>query len=261
MFLPNPHKRRGLLPHLTIVPAALLFAVTGYSAELTPACERAFNHYVELSEARMPRDFHIDPALKSKLHAGDEITTAVKTTDDGNEIKVPGGLIQDWLGAIFIPNTTIAQIRPVMQAYPDYKRLFAPEVIESKLLRRDGNRFEVFLRLYKKQILTVVLNATYDIRYAEISAGRMAIDSRSTRIAEAKGGEEEYPVGQDDGFLWRLNSYWRFEQGDGGVYAQCEAISLSRDVPFGLLMIRKFVERFPKDSMTNTLEGVRRAVR
>ena len=91
-----------------------------------------------------------------------------------------------------------------------------------------------------------MLNATYDIRYAQIDGGRLAIDSRSTRIAEAKHSngpyEEEYPVGQDNGFLWRLNSYWRFEQGEGGVYAQCRAISLSRDVPFGLLMIRRFVE-------------------
>lgn len=250
MPLPNPHKLNGMaMPLLAILPAAIIFAASGLSAELTPAAERAFNHYLELAEAKMPPDFHIDPAQRDKLRAG-----------EGTGVKIPGALVQDWLGTIFVPNTTIAQVRSVMQAYPDYKKFFAPEVTDSRIIRRDGNRFEVFLRLYKKQILTVVLNATYDIKYTEIDTNRLAIDSRSTRIAEVKNSGEEYPAGNDNGFLWRLNSYWRFEQLNGGVYAQCQAISLSRDVPFGLIMIRKFVERFPKESMTNTLEGVRRAL-
>ena len=68
-------------------------------------------------------------------------------------------------------------------------------------------------------------------------------------------------MGDDTGFLWRLNSYWRFEQADGGVYAECEAISLSRDVPPILgWMIKGFLEKFPKESMQNTLRGTKAAV-
>ena len=68
-------------------------------------------------------------------------------------------------------------------------------------------------------------------------------------------------MGNDTGFLWRLNSYWRFEEADGGVYAQCEAISLSRDVPSLLgWMIKGFLEKFPKESMQNTLRGTKAAV-
>jgi len=36
-------------------------------------------------------------------------------------------------------------------------------------------------------------------------------------------------VGDDRGFLWRLNAYWRYEQVAGGVIAECESITLSRD--------------------------------
>ena len=55
------------------------------------------------------------------------------------------------------------------------------------------------------------------------------------------------PPGNDNGFLWRLNSYWRFLEKDNGVYVQCEAISLTRDVPTGLnWLIGPFIESIPK---------------
>ena len=92
----------------------------------------------------------------------------------------------------------------------------------------------------------------------------MYINSRSTRIAEVNDPDrsmtEEVRVGHDDGFLWALNSYWRFEQADGGVYAELEAVSLSRDLPFGLMWLKGFLQKFPKDSMEATLKGTKRAV-
>ena len=236
-------------------------------ADLTPVTEKSFERYMALTEARFQQDFQpsrflwLDgrPDDRARVRQGEKLIVARTTLDGGKPVKVPDGLIQDWLGAMFIPNTTIAQVRAVMQDYPDYQRIFAPEVTESRIDGQDGDRYQVFLRLYKKQILTVVLNAHYDIKYEVLDAGRLAVDSHSTRIAEVKG-ERELPVGHDTGFLWKLNSFWRFEAADGGVYVECEAISLSRDVPFGLFMIRKFVERFPKESMENTLEGLRRAL-
>ncbi len=39
--------------------------------------------------------------------------------------------------------------------------------------------------------------------------------------------------GDDDGFLWRLNTYWSFVEVPGGLLIECEAISLTRDVPAG----------------------------
>jgi hypothetical protein len=111
----------------------------------------------------------------------------------------------------------------------------------------------------------VVLNTTYRIRYAMPDARHLTVTSRATRIAEVKHPDKSYteesPPGDDTGFLWRLNSYWRFAAADGGVYARCEAISLSRDVPLGLgWMLKGFLDRFPKESMQNTLRGTRDAV-
>jgi len=69
------------------------------------------------------------------------------------------------------------------------------------------------------------------------------------------------PVGDDDGFLWRLYSYWRFYQSQDGVFVQCHAISLTRNVPAGLgWIVRPFLETIPRDSLRFTLEATRNAV-
>ena len=259
-----------LLPVVLVLVGTLPAYAT---VQLSKAAAEAFYHYTTLTEARMqaalpPGGFlWLDgqPETKAKVRKGQRIILARATQDHGRDIEVPNGLIQDWLGTIFMPNATLAKVRAVMQDYPDYKRMFAPEIIESKLLKHEGDRYEVFLRLYKKQLLTVVLNTRYEIRYSAPDSRRLAVASRSTRINEVKDVKppyaDEYAEGEDTGFLWRLNSYWRFEEADGGVYAECEAISLSRDVPFGLgWMVGKFVEKFPKESMQSTLKSVQRAV-
>lgn len=243
-----------------------------FAADITPEAQRAFDRYIQLTEAGLERDLNAprflygNPSIeqKAKLRKGDVLIVPREVRDSGKEIEVPGGLIQDWLGTLFIRGATIAQVRSMMQDYAAYKEFYKPEVIESKLLRHSGNEYDIFLRLYKKQFLTVVMNANYHVQYGEQDPDRMYINSRSTRIAEVKNPDrsfsEEEKVGHDDGFLWALNSYWRFEQADGGVYAQLQAISLSRDLPFGLIWLKGFLQKFPKDSMEATLKGTRRAV-
>jgi hypothetical protein len=197
---------------------------------------------------------------KVKLRGGEVRTEPGNTPPD-----IKGGMIQDWRGAMFMPNTTVSKIKEVLQDYENYKQFYKPEVIESKQLAHQGDEYDIFLRIRKKQVLTVVLNTEYHVRYNQHDQRRMYVVSRSTRIAEVKDSERslatEEPVGHDSGFLWRLNSYWRFEEADGGVYAELRAISLSRDVPAGLgWMIKGFVAKFPKESMLNTLRGTKAAV-
>lgn len=242
-------------------------------AKLTPETARAFDRYVEAAESRMAQDLlparflHIDtePGLKARVRGGEVGIQSGSTLNGAQETKVPGGLLQDWLGLMFIPGASITGVRAVLQDYSNYKNFYKPEVIESKEISHHDDEYEIFLRLYEKHILTVVLNANYHVLYGMLDAKRMYVTSHSTRIAEVKDPKhsytEEEPVGDGTGFLWRLNSYWRFEEADGGVYAECEAISLSRDVPLGLgFMLKGFLERFPKESMMNTLRGTKAAV-
>lgn len=252
--------------------AALLLPFVTFGADLTPQAQRAFDRYIQLTEAGLERDRNVphflysNPAAdqKAKLRKGDLLILPREVLENGKEIEVTDALIQDWVGVLFFRGATIAQVRSVMQNYAAYKDFYKPEVIDSRLLNHIGNEYDIFLRLYKKQFLTIVLNSTYRVEYGDLDADHMYINSRSTRIAEVKDPRrsmtEEEPVGHDDGFLWALNSYWRFEHSDGGVYAQLEAISLSRDLPAGLGWLKGFLQNFPKASMELTLKGTRHAV-
>src|SRR5579872_1910855 len=258
------------------LPVGAFFLATRLAlgfAELTPATSAAFDGYLAQAEARMQNDLQparflyadARPEWKTKLRDGELTIQSASAVNGGDESKIPGGTLQDWVGMMFIPGASIDEVKAVLQDYPNYKNIYQPKVTESKELARHGDEYEVFLRLYEKHVLTVVLNSTYRVRYDTLDNRRMQVTSRSTRIAEVRNAgnpEREAPIGNDTGFLWRLNSYWRFEAADGGVYAECEAISLSRDVPLGLgWMIKGFLEKFPKESMLNTLRGTRDAVK
>ncbi len=249
--------------------AIIISAHPAYAfVKLTPAATAAFDRYIEVTEARMKRDLNparflqidANPEMKAKVRAGE---TSIRS--NLTRVDIPDGQVQDWLGTIFIPGAGIQQVKSVLQDYENYKIFYKPEVTESKLTGHSGDEFDVFLRLYKKQVITVVLNTNYHVRYGVLDPQRMHVTSRSTRIAEASESKHpeahENPIGNDGGYLWRLNSYWRFEAADGGVYAECEAISLSRDVPALVgWAIRGFIEKFPKESMRNTLAGTKAAV-
>jgi hypothetical protein len=240
-----------------------LLLVTVPFARLTPEATAAFDRYVEQEEARMSSD----PVRDPKLRGGEE---RIESVDAARSVNTPGAMIQDWVGTMFMPGATLAQVQSVLRDYASYKNYYRPKVIESQQLaghlnENRGDEYDVLLRLYEQHILTIVLNSTYHIRYEMPDSKRLIVTSRSTHIGEVKNPgksyTEEVAQGDDSGFLWRLNSYWRFEAADGGVYARCEAISLSRDVPPGLgWMLKGFLESFPKESMVNTLRGTRAAI-
>ena len=226
--------------------------------KLAPETAAAFDRYVAQAEARL--DF---AEVRNPKLGGGELN--IESSGAAEAAKAPGGMIQDWIGTMFVRGATLDQARAVLEDYAGYKTFYAPQAIESKLLTHRGEEYDVFLRLHEKHILSVVLNTTYRVRYSMPDAQHLTVTSHSTRIAEVKDPDksydEELPVGSDSGFLWRLNTYWRLQSADGGVYARCEAISLSRDVPFGLgWMLKGFLEGFPKDSMMNTLRGTRDAM-
>jgi hypothetical protein len=63
------------------------------------------------------------------------------------------------------------------------------------------------------------------------------------------------------GFLWRLYSYWKFDEKNNGLTVECRAISLTRDIPTGLgWIIEPIVRKLPQESLIHTLEATRKAL-
>jgi hypothetical protein len=153
----------------------------------------------------------------------------------------------------------------VIQDYDNHKNIYKPDVIDSKLIRRDGNDFQIYLRLLKKKIITVVLDTEHEVHYRSVDRTRWLCRSYTTRIAEVNNpgtpGERIMDPDTGYGFLWRLCSYWRFEERDAGVVVECRAISLTRDVPFGLgWAIEPIIQKLPKESLIHTLDATRQAL-
>lgn len=258
------------------VPALLCLVVTfcaypaaAQTTTLKPETTRAFDEYVRQAETRMRQrvdgrvsflwlDEH--PTERAKAMAG-ELVIENLTANGG---KAPGGLIHDWLGAMFIPGASIQDVVRFFQD-PAHQKEFYPEVLESRELGRDGNSIRIYRRFLKKKVLTAVLDAEFESRYEYPDDSRCAVSEHSTKIVEVQNhgepDERTLPAGGDRGFMWRLNSYWRLEKVEGGVLAELRTISLSRGIPTGLgWMIKPFITGIPVESLTSTLEGTRKAL-
>ena len=180
-------------------------------------------------------------------------------------VEVINGLIHDWVGAVFILNAVVEDALVMVQNYDNHKNIYKPEVMDSRLVSHNGNDFQIFLRLLKKKVITVVLDTDHDVHYQSVDANRWFCRSYTTRIAEVEnaGTPKETVMAPDTGygFLWRLYSCWRFQERDGGVYVECRAISLTRDIPLGLAwIIEPIIRKLPKESLINTLKATRDAL-
>ena len=273
---------------LAIALAALcLFAAPANAADLQQKTVEAFDHYVQLTEAQinselarrepflwvegLPQDRRA--AAEARLRAGEVVIERLDMLDpgrasaagDGKPVSVPGGMIHHWIGTVFIPGATLAQTLALEEDYDHHQIYFRPDVVRSKIERHDGNDFLVELRFYKKQVIATVLDTEHEVHYTLVDATHAWSRSRTTRIQEVDdAGERDErlePEGHDRGFLWRMNTYWRFEEKDGGTYVESQSISLTRDIPTGLgWLVGAYVNSVPRESLAFTLATTRTAV-
>ena len=104
------------------------------------------------------------------------------------------------------------------------------------------------------------MDTAYDVTFGRLDERHGYSISRSTRISEidaaGTGAERELSASESHGFLWRLNTYWSYEERDGGLYMQIETVSLTRSIPRGLgWVVQPFVESVPRESLEFTLRS------
>jgi hypothetical protein len=271
--------RRGLQEASILSAAVTAFAALllvllpapAAAADLSTRTVVNFDRYVRLTESRLDRGAFLwidtlpasqQQARRDELRRNALIIEKQKTLDAGSEIDVPDGLVHHWLGLAFVPGATIDQALALLQDYNAHAQIYRPVVARSRLVARNGDTFRFYLRFVMKKVITVVVNSEHEARFSRPGPDRAEGRIHSTRIAEVENpdtpGERELPVGHDSGYLWRLNTYWRLLARDGGVYLQCESISLTRGIPMGLgWVVGPFVTSIPRESLTFTLETTR----
>jgi hypothetical protein len=230
----------------------------------------AFDRYAEQresqirSELRDPSRFlwidRLPEAAKAKAY--NDARAGKVVIDSGKRTDVPKGIIHHWTGVAFIPGVKLNDTLRFVQDYNNHAAHYSPDVLKSKLVSQNGNNYKIYLRFLKKKVITVVLDTYHDVTYDYINAQFAASTGRTTRISEVDypgtSSEKVLEPGDGQGFLYKLDTYWRFTERDNGTYVQCETISLSRDIPYGLgFLIGRFINSVPQESLSFTLARTR----
>jgi hypothetical protein len=242
---------------LLIVLAMGLAGSPVMGAELQKKTVTAWDEYVRLTEERITKelnsssgflaqDFQAVPKAQVGRDAalsGQILVEKMKTLNPrGRKIKVPAGTIHHWRGSVFIPDVDLGSVLAQV--------------------RNPAQQKDLYLKLVRSKIVTVTYNTEHLVEYQRHGEGLASSRSIATKVAELEDAgtpsEREKPEGKDHGFLWRMNSYWRYQQVDGGVLVECESLTLSRGVPIILLpFVKSIITGVARESMQRTLSSMR----
>jgi putative flippase GtrA len=261
---------------LAIGVASTASAHDAYEATLQAKTARDFAKYVATVEARRSKEIvDNEPFLDierlpkdqlartlAALKRGEVIVTRGAARDgSSNEIAIDGGLVNHWRGTVFVPKVKLDALLKVLQE-PQSDKHKQEDVLSSRVVSRDGDSQKVYLRLRRTKFVTVVYDTEYDVDYKRLAPDRAISNSISTKVVEIENAgtpqEKALPEGNDHGYMWKLNSYWRYKQFEDGVLVEIESLTLSRDLPAIIgPLIRPIVNSTARESMTRTLASVR----
>jgi len=258
---------------------AAAIGVVVSAAELKSPTTAAFERYQHLAEATIEQEvsspdqflhvFSGDEAQRERaervLRQGNVNIERVRITENGKRIDIPDGMIHHWIASIFVPGVTLQTAVAVLQDFDQHAALFKPNIAQSKILEQDGDRFRLALRFYMKKIVSVTVDTESVAEFTPRGPDRETSAIRSVRVNEVEFAgtpqEREKPEGRGGGYMWRMNTYWRFLERDGGTYVECEALTLSRNIPTGLgWLIGPLVTSIPRDMLNSAMQATRRSL-
>ncbi len=247
-------------------------AASAKAADLHPETLAAWQTYVEAAERRMAAELSSKKGFlaldfqdyQDMMHERQGVMSGeipVKQVTSANRIEVPDGMIQHWRGSILIPGVSLNLVFSRIEN-PKADDTKQEDVLDSSILERGPGQLKMYLKLQRSKIVTVVFHTEHLVRYQRYGNNQASSSSVATKIAEIERlpdkGEREKPEGHDRGFLWRMNSYWRYQQVPGGVIVECESITLSRSIPFLLEpIVRPLINSTARESMQRTLRSMR----
>jgi hypothetical protein len=264
------------MKRVTIKLEFMLLAVSApgllEAVQLQPDTVKAWGDYVRNADSSMQsrldgqRPFlwtDEAPDRRASLARGEVVIAPVAETGSHS---VSGGLVHDWLGAVFIPNATIGDLLAVVHDYDRYKEFYKPAVADSKMLvcTQTGQRFSM---VWQRRVLSIsaAIQGEYEARDFAVDGRRGYNIASTTEVREIGnyGRNTAYlmPPGEGNGFIWRLHSIARYEERDGGVYFELEAIALTRNIPLALRwLVTPVVNHLSVNSLATSLRETRDAV-
>jgi hypothetical protein len=264
--------------HPSLAAVVLLLRTSGSvvsASELKPETIRAWNVYIEATEARIVSELSnegpfLQQEIAPRIDAGEAILAGkvwVKKMEtrnvEGKSIHIPDGRIHHWIGTVLIENVELSKVLDWLHDCSNFETHFE-EVERAQTLSAEGDEVRCFLRIRGKKVRAVRYHTDQSIRYRVLGPDRAASRTEATRIVQLRDAgsprEREMPEGNDSGYLWRWNSYWKYKAEGGNVIVECETISLSRSVPKVFWwFVKPFLSSVPKEYLESTLARLREA--
>jgi hypothetical protein len=231
-------------------------------AEASAAAVANFNSYSRGVEARLVMQHRAASGFlvavdDAKIRRGEVV---VERLSPGGEVN--GAMLHHWRGTAFAPGAAAADFERLMRDFKAYPQHFAPQVVQAGVTAQSGDRMEAWMRVKQRHVITMVMDTSYDVTFGRLDAAHGYSISESTRVNELDGSGGVLSAKDEHGFLWRMNTYWSYEERDGGLYLQVESVSLTRAIPAGLgWALKPYVESIPRESMEFTLRSAVNAMK
>lgn len=176
--------------------------------------------------------------------------------------EIANGSIHHFTVVMHLPGQTIANVRRIMQDYPNYPRYFKPDVGRGSGVKdphstpQDEHYISQLSLIQNTLWIAVSYDCTYDTHYRMLDAHHWESISTATDIREWRDPKDPaqgyLPEGDDHGFIWRTNTYWFVRDREDGIDLELDSITLSRPVPtgfgwWGTKRTREAVENMMKD--------------
>jgi hypothetical protein len=249
----------------------LLVAATCMGARLSPSAERAYDIYIANLEARLAKQHSRPESYFGEAGDPDRSERRLMSVDmrvepvNGGTWPAAGALLHHWRAAAFVPNATPKNMIAVLRNFSQFPRYYTPRVVSARALSDDGETAILAVRFREQRMLTIVIDGEYKVESKLSGNDRGYSVSRSLHFWQVDNSgsahERRRPEGDDDGFLWRLNSYWSFTRVRGGLQIECEAVSLTRDVPTGLgWLATPILGTLPREQLGFTMRATKNAL-
>lgn len=248
----------------SVFSLALLFAaLPSRGAELKKETLDAWDQYLVTANASMVQRAQahflwVDESAErvGRVRNGEVLVSPLGHTPRA----VPAGLIHHWVGAAFIPGARVDDVISLVRNYDRYPEFYKPSVIDAKTLsqRAAEDRFSV-LMFDKTLFMKRGLDSEYQSRFVQVDGNKWYNIAETTRVQEVSE-EGRIPDGEGSGYIWRLCTITRYEERDGGVYIETEAMALSRPIPGALhWVVDPIVRKVSRASLSKSLEQTREA--
>ena len=253
---------------------------------------REYESYVATSEPTMAARFGAGElswmpdsaraAASAQLAAGKVVRRNISDPALNQRLAGENATIIDWVGAVRIPLTKLADLRAVLEDYKRYTDVYRPMVFECRAAQITASTYDAIIGLNNRFRFASLFPQHYSFRvkarisYSNRERGsilnpELLVHLRSEEIRESDSGVpgrmdllEPY---HDHGIMWALNSWWRARQEGAGLYLEFESVTLARSaqrfactigiIPVPRSVVSSAMDSIPAESLDTVLGGTR----